>query len=375
MFRSKQLINASLVVVSVVFSLFAAELIVRFVAPQTVGTRYADDISGITVPRRMLRGSYLVSGLWDMQMSSNRDRFRGTSEYSATPVPGTIRIATLGDSLTYGLGANDDQTYPVRLQETLQEQSPGARIEVLNAGIPGAGTGEQALYYDLWVKRFQPKIVVLGVYANDAEDDFSRGLFRIGADGEVVPRSYKEIEAEAERERAIRKMLDKIPFYDFLCSRSHLLALLRGSLSLVIGERFNRDTSEADETVIRNGLTLMRGELSWLNARVQEGGAQLVTAFFPSRDTLYPEIATPDDPYFRRLSKASSPTIAVLEELSKREGVPFLDLTGAMKKAAKASSERLYYGENDDHPNPVGYKIMADEVARFLVSHALRSTQ
>ena len=51
---------------------------------------------------------------------------------------GHFRILVIGDSCTFGVGVNDEETYPARLQGLLNAPDPsGEKFEVLNAGVPG----------------------------------------------------------------------------------------------------------------------------------------------------------------------------------------------------------------------------------------------
>ncbi|MDX1630325.1 MAG: GDSL-type esterase/lipase family protein [Thermoanaerobaculia bacterium] len=50
------------------------------------------------------------------------------------------RYVAFGDSITAGVGAEDDRGYPPRLEEMLQENNPGTTVE--NQGVPGETTVE-----------------------------------------------------------------------------------------------------------------------------------------------------------------------------------------------------------------------------------------
>ena len=69
----------------------------------------------------------------------NSHGFRG-DEFSVKKPEGTIRVLTLGASSTVGLWNRDHQTYPVKLQEKLNELcgDNGKRFEVINFAIPHA---------------------------------------------------------------------------------------------------------------------------------------------------------------------------------------------------------------------------------------------
>src|SRR4030095_7046576 len=50
------------------------------------------------------------------------------------------RILVLGDSLVFGHGVGDADSFPARLETVLREQTQ--RVEVLNGGVPGYGTDQ-----------------------------------------------------------------------------------------------------------------------------------------------------------------------------------------------------------------------------------------
>lgn len=84
--------------------------------------------------------------------------FRGP-ELAPTKPDSVIRVFCVGASATFGLfeGANKD--YPSQLREMLDEKYPG-RFEVQNAACPGMSPPRIAHYFNVWIKQFQPDIVL-----------------------------------------------------------------------------------------------------------------------------------------------------------------------------------------------------------------------
>jgi acyl-CoA thioesterase-1 len=73
-------------------------------------------------------------------------------------------IVAVGDSLTEGLGVNEDNAYPARLEKKLK--SAGYNWRVINAGISGE-TSSGTLSRVRWVLKLKPDIVILETGAND----------------------------------------------------------------------------------------------------------------------------------------------------------------------------------------------------------------
>ncbi len=357
---------------SAALTLLAAEGVVRKWYPVSVSVAGLDDIDGVTVMRRNVRGRYAVPGAYDITFSTNAQRFRGRKEYLPQPPPGTIRIAVLGDSFTFGAGAEDDQTYPAELERVLNRQAGErrSRVEVINAGVPGTGTGEQALVYDVWVKRFRPHLVILSVYVNDADDDRERHLFTWSRNG-VEPRPRAELAAADSAIRKLRSTLDAVPGYELLIQRSQLVNLGRLTVSDLIHRYRARTGTEplAQSPVGRqrfeDGLAVMAGEIDWLDARVREEGATLLVVFIPDRNLAY-QLSIPEEVQTR-----TALMIENLERYCKAHGLPFANLTPTMVAAARASGSPLYYSGLDTHATPEGYRAIADAVARALGHHKL----
>jgi acyl-CoA thioesterase I len=73
-------------------------------------------------------------------------------------------IVAVGDSLTAGLGVNEEDAYPARLEKKLK--SAGYNWRVINAGISGE-TSSDTLSRVNWVLKLKPDIVILETGAND----------------------------------------------------------------------------------------------------------------------------------------------------------------------------------------------------------------
>lgn len=67
-------------------------------------------------------------------VDTNADRLRGPA-IAPKPAAGVLRIAAVGDSVTFGWGEPAERSYPALLQAELQRR--GRVVEVLNCGVPG----------------------------------------------------------------------------------------------------------------------------------------------------------------------------------------------------------------------------------------------
>jgi len=84
-------------------------------------------------------------------------------------------IVAVGDSLTEGLGVEEEFAYPALLEARLRQQ--GYRYQVVNAGI-SAETSSGTLSRLNWVLTLKPDIVILVTGANDGFRGIDPGLIK-----------------------------------------------------------------------------------------------------------------------------------------------------------------------------------------------------
>ncbi|MFZ7126351.1 MAG: arylesterase [Desulfobacterales bacterium] len=123
----------------------------------------------------------LISACEDASVSSSE-----APEASATGSDGVI--VAMGDSLTEGLGLDENQAYPARLEERLAAE--GYDYSVINAGISGE-TSSGALSRVDWVLTLEPDIVILETGANDGLRGIDPSLTRTNIDT-IVKRLVEE---------------------------------------------------------------------------------------------------------------------------------------------------------------------------------------
>lgn len=73
-----------------------------------------------------------------------------------------IRVVAIGGSTTYGVGVNDNETWPYYLDSLL-----GDDYEVLNLAIPGHATIEHIIQTDSYVGQLEPDIILIHAGLND----------------------------------------------------------------------------------------------------------------------------------------------------------------------------------------------------------------
>jgi lysophospholipase L1-like esterase len=367
---ARALLSLAVVLVASILTLLVGEVFVRIFVPTERLVPLNEVILGITAQRPNVSGIHVVPHTFDVSYKTNAQRFRSEKDTTSLPDPHVLRVAVVGDSFTFGWGANDDQSYPSRLDHLLNDKV--GPTEVLNAGVCGTGTGNEALWYDLWVRRFHPNLVILTVVPNDVDDDLARPLFSIDASGQVSPKTAVQVEQFQSQTLAARQLITRLPLYDYLTEHSELLNLFRRTISVLIRRRHIKATSakagsSAFETV---GLRLLAGEVKWLDQQVRSSGAQLIVVFVPFRESVYGQVP--------KTNRVVSDSLAMVDTLTRecaKDNIPFHDLTSEMKTAAADRQDPLFYTVYDAHPTPAGYQLIAYLVSPLAVDEVQSSAK
>ena len=358
----------ALVALSSAGAVALAEVLVRVFAPQPVRVAWEDEWNGVRVPRPAVRGRHAVPGKFDVRVAINGQRFRARREYAASPAPGVTRLAILGDSMTFGWGAEDDQTYPARLESILGSDGVHA-VEVINAGYPGTCLGEKAAWYVQGVRPFHPSLVVLTLLGDDVDGDLFWRVFALGPEGHAVRNPPSGRGAAVKTARSTRSVFQAIPGYALLAERSELFALVRSAATraassertTALGQR--PATPREVATFQQEGLALLSAELRWLRERVGEDGARLAVILVPFRESVYPSGGWWADELRWKTAAVAEAADRTCQEM----GVPFRDLTPALVQRSRSSDAPLYHDGAETHPTPAGYRAIAEEVAAFLM--------
>jgi lysophospholipase L1-like esterase len=130
------------------------------------------------------------------RVRTNSGGFRG-AESPARKTHGELLVLCLGDSVTFGLGLDDRETWPARLAATLRAapELAGRPVQVINGAVPG-WSSIQGMRLLTRMKEVEPDVVVFWFGLNDAKE--ARGV----PDSEFVPPSV----AATETIRILRKL-------------------------------------------------------------------------------------------------------------------------------------------------------------------------
>jgi lysophospholipase L1-like esterase len=99
------------------------------------------------------------------RIRTNRYGFRG-----GDPVPGRRVVLCLGDSMTFGYGIREEETFPSQLQARLNAATKSGKLwDVINAAVPSYSSCQTRLAAERLVPRWKPEVVIVCTGGSDSE--------------------------------------------------------------------------------------------------------------------------------------------------------------------------------------------------------------
>jgi hypothetical protein len=185
----KRWYNLILLASALALSLILGEVFVRVFLGDHLALfpRYHDEVNYGEFSIRRLKPQTTfwhtsVDGSW--QFTVNSQGFRGGHDFAYARDGVGLRVIVLGDSHTQGFETRQDHTYAAVIEKYLN--SRGLKAEVINAGVAGFSTAEEAVFLEFEGFKYDPDVVILGFFANDLEDNIKADLFRLQDDALTV---------------------------------------------------------------------------------------------------------------------------------------------------------------------------------------------
>jgi len=146
-------------------------------------------IIGLLIGMLLAEGALRVyyrreQGRKNLDHQQQRNRQRDVSHSLAKPVD-TLRIAFLGDSMTYGQGVSFGDTFASRTGEILRRDYPSKKFEILNFGIPAYNVIDSLENLKKNVLAYDPDVIVFGFCVNDFNNPW--------AEADLIAKLNKEI--------------------------------------------------------------------------------------------------------------------------------------------------------------------------------------
>lgn len=292
-----------------------------------------------------------VGDYFGMPTRINALGLRGEDFPVAKPT-GEIRVLFAGDSISLGLGLAEEDTFVRRIQPLLQAAFPGKKLRTINAGCSGYTTWQEADYLEKEGLKLSPDLVVLNFCLNDVldvintEGNHVRGrpwiqeyppLNHVSGLARMASYYWDRHRAKVIREQGLwtNENVFGVPQGEHIGFETLFESSLPPRL-VAAWERIFDDLGEFDRIC-------KQAHVPW------------IIFSMPIR------IKMPPDDGAKRITTK-------LHAWAESRGVPHLDVADAFSEWMKQTGRPVEGLFNDEvHPSPEGSRIIADELARFIL--------
>ena len=292
------------------------------------------------------------------------------------PWPKTADIVTLGDSVVFGQGVEDEHAWPAILAHSFSKN------RVINLGLIGAGPQQYLRVYETFGRKLHPKVVLVGFFmGNDFWDVETFDLWlKSGAGGSYMV--WRDFGRPNSTSLSLQQPIGRL--VGALMWRAEMLARKSYLYSLLLYAKSNLRSWVPSETktfrapngarihwtpaVFANNtkrahpgdpvFQVTVDTLQRIHSLAEQDGATGLVVLQPSKEEVYSPLLG------ESLPDAAAPLRAALA----KRGIPYLDLLEPFRRHA-ANGEVLFF-ETDGHPNARGYALIGELVSSHLKQHA-----
>jgi lysophospholipase L1-like esterase len=265
--------------------------------------------------------------LMGVDVSINAHGFRD-GEYPREKPAGVFRLMLLGDSMTFGWGAEAECRFgnlvEGKLNAAAAVRGAAVRVEVINTGVGNYNTSQQLHFFRTRGRAFEPDLVVLAYFINDAEPTPTEGMH---------------------------------PVFSY----SYLAAWLWGRLDNIQRAYLTRQTYEHYYAGLyapdQPGWSAARQALRDLASVSRDEGTPLVLALLPELHAVGPEYGFADI-HEKVIGAGREAGIELIVDL-------------APHFADEQDPASLWVNPDDAHPNCRAHEVLADGLYEFLNTHDL----
>lgn len=354
-FRTK---NILLSIVSIFITLLAAEIALRVWNPAIANPGMSQIHQASPVYGwEHVPGSFGIGSLGE-SYRINSAGFRDT-EHTFRKKPGINRIMVIGDSFTFGMRVNLEDTYPKQLEKLLNRRNMPS--EVINCGVIGYNMWQHYEMLKSKVLPYKPDLVVLGLF----EDDLASSM-----------RPYDESDGHQGsnpfEERGASGIMSHVSLWNFLRNASALFEYKyryrRGYTYMRSIEDRKKKWGPANPT--NGNYMIMSGKMK---KRKYTEFSEALKQFAVTADkarakvlvVLIPDSVQLNDSHMQAVNR-------FVENVCVELNIPFIDVTPILE--ADEDHRSLYLFPFDAHNSPKGLQLIAESIGDQITRRGFLSS-
>lgn len=279
-----------------------------------------------------------------MHRTHNSRGFRG-EEFSDEQIQSSSSVAILGDSLVYGHGANDEDTFTYALNRDDTERV------YLNMGVSSFATAQEYLLLKEIVTPLKPDLVVFCVFWNDIFWDVfdNKGPTFQVVDGKLVqdPLDYETLKSKAFFAEADP---DKVLF-----GKSYLYRFVSDRIKIIkdrMDNRYKDDFNEELEKRTEESWTIVRALIEAARDHCESNGMRFLLVYIP--DQVQVEVEKMVTGFPKNFKEIPTRLATIADELQ----LPYFDATECLQSTYDPDGPP-YYFPVDRHFTREGHQAMA----------------
>jgi len=345
--REEVLKNLLLLFTTILIFFIFLETAIRILKPDksetTPGLIIKDDLLGFKQAPNFTAKHVNTNSGFSVTITTNS---LGLRSHEIEEVKTKKRVLVLGDSVVWGFGVEDNETFSSILNDELEG------FEFINAALSDYSTKQELDYLRRDGIELKPDVVMLGFFIGN---DFVDNLVRSGnASIKVEASWFKNLKREVRR---------NIKTYDFVMSRLRGIYSLRMFLvktGLANNEDFYqyRIYMRDYDNDINQAVNITLGYIDEMNALSKEKNITFIILLIPPKYQIYDsewQAALDYNRFKGDEVERLKPTI-ILEDFCRKNNIAFIDLLADLRSV----KEDMYLAKDTSHFNAFGHRIVAD---------------
>ena len=382
MFRKDILKNTIIIVVITVSIIIAIEVILRIIFFEKVEKAYkfdSDYLISLKPNQSKVFQRSIENGNDVIIWKTNKDSFRG-EELRNNP---NYRVLVIGDSNIQARFSKLENTFTKQLEKYLLKDIED--VEVINAGIVGAGPDQSLIRFKKLAPMLKPNLVVFHVFCdNDFGDILRNNLVEINLNGGVSKTQYKRYKSKKLKllnnilvMRALNKIslkvfqekfdVENIDYVNKLYQQTQkeYLDYKEGKS----GDHFY-DYYDIDISIMPNiqssklKIKLMDAILKEANQFAKDTKIKFVILIQPSKVDLVDDLPFSYKDLQKYPDYKQSNQTQFLQNMCESNNIDFINLFNVF---FHNNPQYLFFSKNDNHWNDFGQKLAAEKVAEYIV--------
>jgi|GEM_PF-2220765 len=342
-----------IIIFSIVLALLAAEAFLRLSDRSPVKSTWLE-----MHERGFMMNRASVDALYTLDDRSVRKSISQLRTRGLAPNSDDLNIFVMGDSFTFGLLLEEQDTFVELLNRRVELEAPDSGVRFINAGVGGTGLAD-------WVAQlheFQDDWPMDGILIIHNYDDFMRMLAKnlyVAQPDSTLLHSMRWVE------NPVKRSFDQSRLWKSLQENSRLASLLQNYLWSSIYFTDIIYGSDPDPELPR------MPEYEWEH----EYASYAITL----TDKLYEKLAELADEldiplwvgttgylYEENLTDINREVILELDSIFERHGIPYADITPALSEKVDGDFARITI-PRDTHPNEEGAAMIAEQLWEQLL--------